>query len=106
MLDPSGMYPDGFHPIKINRTKDFKGKAPRYDRTQRSPRYYFIDFGMSRQYSSRNALDMPLHSGDESAFEHRNVKLRNPFHADIYYLGNLIRQRFLKVLLLIHWSTA
>ena len=67
MLDPSGMYPDGFHPIKINRTKDFKGKAPRYDRTQRPPRYHLIDFGLSRQYSSRDALDSPLYGGDKSA---------------------------------------
>ena len=100
MLDPSGMYPDGFHPIKINRTKDFKGKAPRYDRTQRPPRYYLIDFGLSRQYSSRNALDRPLRGGDKSAPEHQDGRPCNPFHTDIYYLGNLVRERFLKVLLL------
>ncbi len=63
MLDPSGMYPDGFHPIKINRSKDFKGTAARYDRTQHG-------------------------------------RLCNPFHTDIYYLGNLIRERFIMVLLL------
>ena len=99
MLDPSGMYPDGFHPVKINRTRDFKGKAARYDRTQRPPRYYLIDFGLSRQYSSRNALDKPLRGGDKSAPEHQNQngRLCNPFHTDIYYLGNLIRERFLKV---------
>ncbi|SRR5216684_8640856 len=100
MLDPSGMYPDGFHPIKINRSKDFKGTAARYDRTQRPPRYYLIDFGLSRQYSSRNVLDKPLRGGDKSAPEHRHGRLCNPFHTDIYYLGNLIRERFIMVLLL------
>jgi serine/threonine protein kinase len=100
MLDPSGMYPDGFHPIKINRSKDFKGTAARYDRTQRPPRYYLIDFGLSRQYSSRNVLDKPLRGGDKSAPEHRHGRLCNPFHTDIYYLGNLIRERFIMVLFL------
>ena len=101
MLDPSGMYPNGFHPIKINRTKDFKGNAPRYDRTLRPPRYYLVGFGMSRKYSSRNALDRPLRGGDKSAPEHQDGSLSNPFCTDIYYLGNLICERFLKVLLLI-----
>src|SRR6266403_3138976 len=100
MLDPSGMYPDGFHPIKINRTKDFKGKAIRYDRTQRPPRYYLIDFGLSRQYSSREVLDNPLRGGDKSAPEHQTGKLCNPFHTDIYYLGNLVRESFMMVLFL------
>ena len=100
MLDPSGMYPDGFHPIQIDRSKDFKGNAPRYDRTQRPPRYYLIGFGSSRQYSSRNVFDfdIPLGYGDKSAPEHRDRKPCNPFRTDIYHLGNLIRERFLKVL--------
>jgi hypothetical protein len=100
MLDPSGMYPDGFHAIQIDRSKDFKGKAPRYDRTQRPPRYYLIGLGSSHQYSSRNTLDVPLVDGDKSAPEHQDGKLCNPFRTDIYHLGNLIRERFLKVLLL------
>ena len=29
MLDPSGMYPKGFHPIQINRRRDFRGRAKR-----------------------------------------------------------------------------
>lgn len=104
MLDPSGMYPDGFHPIQINRSRDFKGNAERYDRTQRPPRYYLIDFGLSRQYSSRNALDDPLRGGDKSAPEHQNRRRCNPFHTDIYYLGNLIRERFMRVIMLLELS--
>ena len=98
MLDPSGMYPKGFHPAKINRSRDFKSRAKRYTRTQRPPRYYLIDFGLSRQYSSRKALDVPLRGGDKSAPEHRNVTRCNPFYTDIYYLGNLVRQKFMKVM--------
>jgi hypothetical protein len=100
MLDPSGMYPKGFHPIQINRSRDFQGKPQQYDRTQRPPRYYLIDFGLSRQYNSRNALDDPLRGGDKSAPEHQHRRRCNPFHTDIYHLGNLVRERLMKVMLL------
>ncbi|KAI0296108.1 kinase-like domain-containing protein [Multifurca ochricompacta] len=96
MLDPSGMYPKGYHPTQINRSRDFKGRAKRYTRTQQAPRYYLIDFGLSRWYPSRDALDKPLRGGDKSAPEHEGGRLCNPFHTDIYYIGNLVRQSFMK----------
>ena len=97
MFDPSEMYPQGYHPIQIDRTRDFKGRARRYTRTQRPPRYYLIDFGLSRQYFSRNVLDLPIRGGDKSAPEHRNAARCNPFYTDIYYLGNLVRHEFIQV---------
>jgi len=96
MFDPSEMYPQGFHPTQMDRSRDFKGRAKRYTRTQRPPRYYLIDFGLSRQYRSRKALDVPLRGGDKSAPEHRNAARCNPFYTDIYYLGNLVRQEFIQ----------
>ena len=96
MFDPSGMYPNGFHPVKIDRNINFKGTAKAYTRTQRPPRYYFIDLGLSRKYSSRDAKDEPLRGGDKSAPEHRSRQRCNPFHTDIYYIGNLVRQEFMK----------
>jgi hypothetical protein len=98
MLDPSGMYPRGFHPINIKRCRDFKGRAKRFTRTRRPTRYYLIDFGLSRRYNSRNELEVPLRGGDKSAPEHQLPILCNPFPTDIYYLGNLVRERFLKVI--------
>jgi hypothetical protein len=67
--------------------------------TQRLPHYYFIDFGLSRQYPSRDAMDEPLPGGDGSAPEHQSRPLRvcNPFHTDIYYIGNVIRKEFMEV---------
>jgi hypothetical protein len=97
MLDPSDMHPKGFHPVKIDRSKDFKGKSQQYDRTLRPPRYYLIDFGLSRQYNSRDALDNPVRGGDKSVPEHQLGRRCNPFHTDIYHLGNLVRLRFVKV---------
>ncbi|KAN0116072.1 Protein kinase-like domain containing protein [Russula decolorans] len=95
MFDASGMYPKGYHPIQLNRSLKVKEQAKRYTRTARPPRYYLIDFSLSRQYSSRNALDEPLRGGDKSAPEHRHGGRCNPFRTDIYYLGNLIREHFI-----------
>jgi hypothetical protein len=99
MFDASRMYPNGFHPAKIDRNRNFKGAAKAYTRTRRPPVYYFIDFGLSRQYTSRNVLDEPIRGGDKTAPEHRskNMKRCNPFPTDIYYIGNLVRQEFMQV---------
>jgi len=59
--------------------------------------YYFIDFGLSRQYPSRDVMDEPLRGGDRSAPEHRSQRRCNPFQTDIYYIGNLVRQEFMEV---------
>ena len=48
MLDPSGMYPEGFHPIQINHRSDFRGRAKRFTRTLRPTRHHLIDIGLSR----------------------------------------------------------
>ena len=98
MLDPSGMYPVGFHPVKIDLNKNFRGKATAYTRTERPPRYFLIDSGLSRQYTTREVVDEPLRGGDKSAPEHQQLgKLCNPFHTDIYYIGNLVRIEFMRV---------
>ena len=99
-LDPSGMYPKGFHPVRINRSRDFKGKPPQYNRTQRPPRYNLIYSSVSRQYNTRNALDEPLSGGNRSAPEHWRLGRCNPFRTDIYYLGDLVREHFMEVNLL------
>jgi hypothetical protein len=97
MLDPSRMYPKGYHPTQIHRRQDFKGRAKRYTRTDRPPRYYLIDFGLSRRYPSRNVSEEPLRGGDRSAPEHHRGGWCNPFYTDIYYLGNLVRNSFMRV---------
>lgn len=97
MFGASGMYPNGFHPMKNNRNKNFKGTAKAYTRTQRPPVYYLIDFGLSRQYISRDVTDEPLRGGDKSAPEHRSKRRCNPFQTDIYYIGNLVRHEFIEV---------
>jgi len=102
MLDPSNMYPESFHPVKINRSaKDFHRKAKRYSRTRRPTKYLLIDFGLSRRYDPANGppLDKPYRGGDHSAPEHQDrVTPCNPFPTDVYDLGNLVRKEYMQVL--------
>ncbi|KAI0298945.1 hypothetical protein BC826DRAFT_1184243 [Russula brevipes] len=77
MFDAPRMYPNGFHPVKIDRNRNSPGTAETYTRTQCPPIYYFIDF-------------------DKSAPEHRSQTRCNPFQTDIYYIGNLVRQEFVE----------
>ncbi|KAJ7162164.1 hypothetical protein C8R46DRAFT_904157 [Mycena filopes] len=99
MMDASQMFPNGYHPIEINRNRNFSGKAKFYTRTQRPPRYYWIDFGLSRKYTTRNPppLEPPIRGGDKSVPEFELAEPCDPFPIDIYYLGNFIRGNFVEV---------
>ena len=96
------MYPNSFHPVDMKRNRNWKGNAKHYTRTRRPPRYYFIDYGLSHRYNPEDgpALELPMRGGDKSAPEHADSNYNtpcDPFATDIYYLGNLIRERFIKV---------
>jgi len=99
MLDPSGMYPNSFHPADPRKTKDFRRNVKGYSRTRRPTRYLLIDFGLSRFYDPAGGppLDQPLRGGDKSAPEHQDGKTPcNPFPTDVYYLGNLAREDYMQ----------
>lgn len=95
------MYPEGFHPIDTRRSPSWDGKAKRFTRTERPVRYIMIDFGLSIQVRNKNTnVVYPARGGDRSAPEHRPEllgTLQNPFPTDVYYLGNLIKEEFMKV---------
>ncbi|KAI0044614.1 hypothetical protein FA95DRAFT_1583688 [Auriscalpium vulgare] len=99
MLDSSRMYPAGFHPNKIDRRRDFKGRAKHYTRTQIRPRYLYIDFGLSQRYGPEDTpLVLPARGGDKTAPEHNDYDTpHDPFPTDVYYLGNLVKERFMAV---------
>ncbi|KAH9969267.1 hypothetical protein BGW80DRAFT_1177115 [Lactifluus volemus] len=97
MLDPSNMYPESFHPVNTKRSRDLKHTAKGYSRTKRPTRYVLVGFAHSRQYDPANGdpLDMPRPVGDE---ENRAPEKEpcNPYHTDVYYLGEFIRTHFIK----------
>ncbi|KAJ8588515.1 hypothetical protein M405DRAFT_882102 [Rhizopogon salebrosus TDB-379] len=99
MMDAKSLYVEPYHPVEPRMKRDFSGHAGHYTRTQRPPKYYFIDFGLSRQYDAHenNPLEYPIFGGDKSVpeFQSRVDVPLNPFPTDVYYLGNVIRQEFL-----------
>ena len=100
MLDPTNMYPNSFHPVAIERSKDFRRLAKAYSRTRCPSRYVLIDFGLSRRYDPADGppVDVPIHGGDKSAPELQEGKTSyDPFPTDVYYLGNLVREEYMEV---------
>lgn len=100
MMDPTGLFPGSFHPVKTDRSRDFRKTATRLTREQKPPTYYLTDFGLSRQYEpqDRPPLEGIIVGGDKTAPEHKNRSGRcDPFPTDVYYLGNVFRTDFLAV---------
>jgi len=98
MLDPARLYPESFHPIATNLSKDCSGDAKHFTRTQRPPKYYFIDFGISRRYdlSDPDPKEIPIWGGDKDVPEFQNSNEPcDPFATDIFYIGNTIRVDFI-----------
>jgi len=100
MMDGQSLYIDPWHPKLPNRQRDNRVKNARhYSRTQRPPAYYWIDFGISRRYDDdvTSPLEDVIKGGDISVPEHQNITgPLNPFPTDVYYLGNLVLQKFLE----------
>ncbi|KAG2101353.1 uncharacterized protein F5147DRAFT_581638 [Suillus discolor] len=99
MMDAKDLYAEPYHPVKPYMKRDYSGFVSHYTRTQRPPKYYIIDFGLSRRYdaSEENPLEYPIFGGDKTVpeFQNNTDTPVNPFPTDIYYLGNLIREEFL-----------
>ncbi|KAJ7196504.1 kinase-like domain-containing protein [Mycena pura] len=97
MQDPTKLYPRGFHPVNycLNPTND--GLAYCITRTECWPRYHIIDFGLSRRYdpSKGPPLEPVTPGGDRNPPEYTNGAC-NPFPADIYALGTLMKRHFLR----------
>ena len=97
MFDPSGIsLDDWFNPSQIDQ--NYLGRIKRwFTRTQRHPRYYLSDLGWSRKCTPLDAPDPSLRIDDMSILERRVDRRGYPFCMDIYCLGNLVRENFVQV---------
>ncbi|KAF7797599.1 hypothetical protein EIP86_008799 [Pleurotus ostreatoroseus] len=98
MMDPGPLYPEMFHPISPDMNRTLTGKAKHFTRSERPVKYYFIDFGISGRYSSREGISVPIHIGGDRTvpeFQGSN-ETHNPFPTDVYYVGNLFREELLQ----------
>ncbi|KAF7319142.1 Protein kinase domain-containing protein [Mycena chlorophos] len=99
MQDPSRLYPRGFHPVNYCLDPAHEGPAYCITRTRCWPRYYLIDFGLSRQYDPAQGPPLePVASGTHSYLPEyaSGTGACNPFPADIYALGILLKRHFLR----------
>lgn len=111
MMEPNAMFPEGYHPQRFSfrarryglmRKLDLTGPAKFFTRIQRPPKYYLIDFGVSRQYDASNTcpLEPPILGGDGTVPEFKPpYEPQNPYWTDVYCVGNLVRQYFIEVCL-------
>ncbi|KAN0084563.1 Protein kinase-like domain containing protein [Tylopilus felleus] len=99
MVDPEKLYLDAFHPSSTLMKRDFSGYARYKSRTERPPRYFLIDFGLSRRYdpSVAQPLEAPIWGADKEVPEFQNSNAPcNPFPTDVFYIGNTIRKDFVE----------
>ncbi|CEL61115.1 hypothetical protein RSOLAG1IB_09766 [Rhizoctonia solani AG-1 IB] len=97
MMDARPLYEEPFHPYYQTYSIDAKRRIyPRYRRSQKLIRYYFIDLGYAKWFpdekSSRKATD--IHAR-EAAPEQVGDGPYDPFAVDIYQLGIMIQNDFI-----------
>jgi hypothetical protein len=102
MMDPRPLYPQGYHPIEVNRSKDLRQRAKHMTRTERPCKYFFTGFSASQTFHINSGhVKMPYHAGkDATVPEHQYQAvgcLVDPFAVDVYCLGNFLRTDFLQV---------
>ncbi|KAG2068687.1 hypothetical protein BDR04DRAFT_1135922 [Suillus decipiens] len=99
ILMDGSIFIDAWHPSDQYMSDDLKRPARHRTRTQSPPRYYYIDFGISRKYDASNTdpLELPIYGGDKEVpeFKEDYSKPWNPFPTDVWYLGHAIQETFL-----------
>ncbi|TEB29036.1 hypothetical protein FA13DRAFT_1690318 [Coprinellus micaceus] len=95
MLDGTGMYPTGFHPVDQSRNFEYTGPAVRqFTRTEKPPTYIFIDFGISERFDAdERRITWNKEGTDHSVPEYQEGYEApvDPFEVDVYCLGNLVK---------------
>lgn len=100
MMDPSRLYIDAFHPASSLTKRDFSGYARYKTRTERPPKYFLIDFGLSCRYDDSivKPMEVPIWGGDKEVSEFQNSNNPcDPFATDVFYISNTIKKQFVEV---------
>lgn len=100
-MDARPLYDEPFHPFLQHRTLDGKRFIhPRHLRSQKHIRYYYIDLGYAKWFRDDRAPRMLVGArARERAPEQKRGQPYDPFLADIYQLGALIRRDLIPVCL-------
>ncbi|KAG8833941.1 hypothetical protein FRC17_009812 [Serendipita sp. 399] len=100
MMDASELYPDGFHPVRQNLSRNGLAEVVGLMRMHAPVRYYLIDFGSAIAFEkgtpSRDKYAEGRTGRDEDVPEFRFNAPYDPFKVDIFQFGNLLSKEFLQ----------
>ncbi|QRV72204.1 kinase domain protein [Ceratobasidium sp. AG-Ba] len=99
MMDKRLLFDEPTHPFHIHRSLDGKRSIrPKFVRSQRPVRYYYIDFGFAKWFrDTTNPRTVVGAQAKERAPEQVQGRAYDPFRADIYQLGAIIRRDLIPV---------
>ncbi|KAG8716786.1 hypothetical protein FRC08_008811 [Ceratobasidium sp. 394] len=94
MMDRRPLYDEPFHPYYQHRSLDGKRLVwPKYLRSEKPVRYYYIDFGYAKWFRDPETPRILVGThAREAAPEQKSGRPYDPFKADVYQLGALIRR--------------
>ncbi|KAJ1306322.1 hypothetical protein OPQ81_011019 [Rhizoctonia solani] len=100
MMDARHLFTEPFHPFYQDHSLDAKRVIhPRYSRSEKSVRYYFIDFGYAVWFQDPNTPRMAVGiDAREAAPEQRSGNPYNPFPGDVYQLGKMINDDLIQTI--------
>ncbi|KAF9003072.1 hypothetical protein BDQ17DRAFT_1356604 [Cyathus striatus] len=100
MMDGFPLYSSAPHLGDLTMNMKCTAEIERTTRTSQPVRYYAIDFGLSRQYTSNTLPEEMLlvlpYGGDKSVPEFQRGELCDLFQVDVYCVGNFVREIFLE----------
>ena len=100
MMDASGLYPKGFHPVVKIMSPDVSRVAKVVARrdTRRPVKYYFIDFGISSFVAPEPPrLVLGAACIDRLVPELSSSVPYDPFKVDVFILGHVFKDMILQV---------
>jgi len=99
MMDADAMYPEGFHPVRMELKPDCSDDAKYIPRSAVAIKYYFIDFGISVYIPEnlRSKLVTGLLGRDRDPPELSDRTPYDPFKLDVFIIGNMLKREFYMV---------
>lgn len=95
MMDATELFPEGFHPVKLDFAPNAKTLAKEVPRLSAKVKYYYIDYGISSHFPpNERTLVLGANGRDTEVPELSTTVPYDPFKVDIFIIGNVFRREF------------